>query len=220
MSERVLVVFPHPDDEAFSSSGTIAKLIAEGASVTYACLTLGEMGRNLGVPLIANRVTLPSIRKQELIKAAEAIGIQDLRCLGYLDKTIEFEPYEKIDAEIAAIMNEVKPHKVITFLPGYSVHPDHNATGASVVRVIANMVEDARPDVWCVGFAHNTIEDCGEPDIEVNIEPYLYQKYQSLAAHATQVNVKKMFGDFKKDYSSIVKNFGKERFWRYRFEQV
>ena len=105
MSERVLVVFPHPDDEAFSSSGTIAKLIAEGAHVTYACLTLGEMGRNLGVPLIANRVTLPSIRKQELIKAAEAIGIQDLRCLGYLDKTIEFEPYEKIDAEIAAIMN-------------------------------------------------------------------------------------------------------------------
>lgn len=218
MSERVLVVFPHPDDEAFSSSGTIAKHIAEGATVTYACLTLGEMGRNLGAPLIANRVTLPSIRKKELVKAAEAIGIQDLRCLGYLDKTIEFEPYEKIDGDIAALVEEIQPHRVITFLPGYSVHPDHNATGAAVVRVLARLPKEKRPEVWCVAFAHNTVEDCGEADIVVDIEPYLKNKYHSLAAHATQVNVKKMFGDFKKDYSTIVKNFGREHFWLYKFD--
>lgn len=218
MSERVLVVFPHPDDEAFSSSGTIAKLIAEGAHVTYACLTLGEMGRNLGVPLIANRVTLPSIRKQELHGAAKAIGIQDVRSLGYLDKTVEFEPYEKIDADIAALIAEIKPHRIITFLPGYSVHPDHNATGAAVVRVVSRLPKDEQPIVWCVAFAHHTVEDCGEPDVVINIEPYLSNKYNALAAHASQVNVKKMFGDFKKDYASIVKNFATERFWTYKFD--
>ena len=42
--ERILVVYPHPDDEAFSVSGTLAKYIDGGAHVTYACLTLGEMG--------------------------------------------------------------------------------------------------------------------------------------------------------------------------------
>jgi len=218
MTARVLVVFPHPDDEAFSSSGTIAKFIAEGATVTYACLTLGEMGRNLGVPLIANRETLPSIRKQELLNAAKAIGIQDVRCLGYLDKTIEFEPFDKIDEHIASIIEEVKPERIITFLPGYSVHPDHNATGASVIRVVAKMAKEQRPEVWCVAFAHHTVVDNGEPDVVINIEPYLYNKYQSLAAHASQVNVKKMFGDFKKDYKSIVEKFGTEHFWRYRFE--
>ena len=40
--QRILVVYPHPDDEAFSVSGTLAKYIDSGAHVTYACLTLGR----------------------------------------------------------------------------------------------------------------------------------------------------------------------------------
>ena len=52
MSEesQVLVIFPHPDDETFSSAGTLAHYIDNGVPVTYACLTLGQMGRNLGNP--------------------------------------------------------------------------------------------------------------------------------------------------------------------------
>ncbi|MBW9235268.1 PIG-L family deacetylase, partial [Leptospira santarosai] len=52
---HVLVVFPHPDDEAFGVSGTISMYIKQGIPVTYACLTLGEMGRNLGNPPFATR---------------------------------------------------------------------------------------------------------------------------------------------------------------------
>lgn len=47
---HVLMIFPHPDDETFSSAGTIASYIDNGIPVTYACLTLGQMGRNLGNP--------------------------------------------------------------------------------------------------------------------------------------------------------------------------
>ena len=39
---HVLVIFPHPDDETFSSAGTIASYIEKGIPVTYACLTLGR----------------------------------------------------------------------------------------------------------------------------------------------------------------------------------
>ena len=52
---HVLVIFPHPDDETFSSAGTIASYIEAGIPVTYACLTLGQMGRNLGNPPFATR---------------------------------------------------------------------------------------------------------------------------------------------------------------------
>ncbi len=62
--QHVLVVFPHPDDEAFGVSGTITSYIKQGTPVTYACLTLGEMGRNLGMPPFATRESLPSIRKK------------------------------------------------------------------------------------------------------------------------------------------------------------
>lgn len=217
MSEKIVVVLPHPDDEAFGISGTLAKMIAEGAHVTYACLTLGEMGRGLGKPPIANRLTLPHIRKQELIQSCQAIGIQDLRMLGFLDKTIEFEPKEIVDAAIRSIIHEIKPTLVFTFFPGYSVHPDHDATGASVIRVLSELPEAQRPAAWCVGFAHNMVEDNGEPDIEIDISDFLVQKRNSIAAHATQFQVSEMFGNEDIHSDEVKQRFGKERFWSYKF---
>ena len=68
---HVLVIFPHPDDETFSSAGTIAHYIDQGVPVTYACLTLGQMARNLGDPPIATRESLPDVREKELEAACE-----------------------------------------------------------------------------------------------------------------------------------------------------
>ncbi|MFL6561744.1 MAG: bacillithiol biosynthesis deacetylase BshB2, partial [Bacillus sp. (in: firmicutes)] len=126
---QVLVVFPHPDDEAFGVSGTIATHVQNGTPVTYACLTLGEMGRNMGNPPFTNRENLPKIRKEELKEAARVLGIQDLRMLGFRDKTIEFEDEEKLANQMLALIEDVNPSLIITFYPGYSVHPDHDATG-------------------------------------------------------------------------------------------
>ncbi|MCJ7986519.1 PIG-L family deacetylase [Priestia sp. OVL9] len=64
MEERLLIVFPHPDDEAYGAAGMITQARQKGTPVTYACVTLGEMGRNMGRPLFANRETLPQIRKK------------------------------------------------------------------------------------------------------------------------------------------------------------
>ena len=90
MERSVLVIFPHPDDEAFGVSGTIATYVKQGIPVTYACLTLGEMGRNLGNPPFATRETLPQVRKDELLASAKAMGVTDLRMMGLRDKTVEF----------------------------------------------------------------------------------------------------------------------------------
>lgn len=92
---HVLMIFPHPDDETFSSAGTIASYIENGVPVTYACLTLGQMGRNLGNPPFATRESLPYIREKELEDAMKVIGITDLRKMGLRDKTVEFEPHER-----------------------------------------------------------------------------------------------------------------------------
>lgn len=215
--QRILVVLPHPDDEAFGLSGTLAKQIDNGAQVTYACLTLGEMGRNMGIPPFANRVTLPVIRKKELQESCEAIGIQDLRMMGFHDKTIEFEDKELLDGHILKLIRELRPSLVVTFYPGYSVHPDHDATGAAVVRVIGRLPESERPLVYCMAFSRDCQEVLGKPDVLVEVSDYLEHKMKSIQAHRSQFQAAELLGSKTLKDKEIKDRFGFERFWTYRF---
>lgn len=183
---HVLVVFPHPDDEAFSSAGLIRLYRNMGVPVTYACLTLGEMGRNLGNPPFATRESLPEIRRKELQEACRVMGIEDLRMMGLRDKTVEFEDPEKLINIVKSLIDEVNPSLMITFLPGYAVHPDHEATARAVVEAVRRMPKEERPRILTVGFANNTVAEMGEPDVKINISSVKEDKVNALRAHASQ----------------------------------
>lgn len=216
---HVLVIFPHPDDEAFSVSGTLALHREAGTPVTYLCLTLGEMGRNLGNPPFATRESLPKIRKKELIDAANAIGIQDLRMLGLRDKTIEFEDDEKLTSLFTDAINELNPSLIITFYPGYSVHPDHEATARAVVRAVKRMEKKERPKLHCVAFSNNCIDELGQPDIVHDITAVEEKKVATFTAHRSQTEA--MVIDWKEKFENQDADFldwiRKERLWTYKF---
>lgn len=183
---QVLVIFPHPDDETFSSAGTLARYIDNGVPVTYACLTLGQMGRNLGNPPFATRETLPDIREKELEDAMDAIGITDLRKMGYRDKTVEFEPHEEMDAMVKSLIDELQPSVIISFYPKFAVHPDHEATAEAVVRTVERMPKAERPCLQLVAFSNDAPEKLGEPDILNEISEYKDVKLRAFEAHASQ----------------------------------
>ncbi len=219
MSEHVLVVFPHPDDEAFSSSGTIASYTRRGVPVTYVCLTLGEMGRNMGSPVFANRETLPLIRKKELEDACNVLGIRDLRLWGLRDKTVEFEDEQLLAERIGAVIEEIHPTLIITYYPGYSVHPDHEACGAAVIRAVKQLPEAKRPVVYCVAFSKNCVEHLGEPDVVNDVRDYFEQKIAAIQSHRSQseamfTQIAQKIAD--KDHE-ILERFAIERFWIYPF---
>ncbi|WP_028530770.1 bacillithiol biosynthesis deacetylase BshB2 [Paenibacillus sp. HW567] len=216
--QRILVVFPHPDDESFVAAGTLAKYIEGGAEVTYACLTLGEMGRNMGIPPFASRVTLPGIRKEELTASSNAIGIQDLRMLGFHDKMIEFEDQQLLDNTVKALLKELNPSLVITFYPGYSVHPDHDATGAAVIRTISQLPVGERPLVHCNAFSSNHEQMIGKADVTVDVTAFLAKKMASIQAHRTQFQAAELVGNRELTDEEIRYRFGTEQFWTYRFD--
>ncbi|MEK3877668.1 bacillithiol biosynthesis deacetylase BshB2 [Paenibacillus sp. FSL M7-0420] len=212
---RILVVFPHPDDEAFAAAGTLAQYIERGAEVTYACLTLGEMGRNMGIPPFANRVTLPEIRREELRASCQAIGIQDLRMLGFHDKMIEFDDPRLLEDTMLSLLRELTPSLVITFYPGYSVHPDHDATGAAVIRAVRQLPPAERPVVHCVAFAIGHEEHIGLPDVHVDVTAYLDKKMASIQAHRSQYQAAELVGNQELTAEDIQLRFGQEAFWTY-----
>jgi N-acetylglucosamine malate deacetylase 2 len=217
--KHVLVVFPHPDDEAFGVSGTIATYVGMGTPVTYACLTLGEMGRNMGNPIFANRETLPLVRKKELQDAAAALGIADLRMMGLRDKTVEFEEEEKLVGMMTSLLEELNPSLVITFYPGYSVHPDHEATGRAVVEAVSRISEETRPKLHCVAFSKGHEESIGKPDVVNRITDVLTKKMAALRAHRSQTEqmARELEEKLEKGDEQIVNWIQNERFWTYKF---
>src|SRR5690625_5984537 len=102
--KHVVIVYPHPDDESFGTAGTIMQLRKKEVPVTYLCGTLGEMGRNMGSPNIANRETLPHIREKELADACKYLDI-DYKLLGYFDKMIEFEDQKRSEEHTSELQS-------------------------------------------------------------------------------------------------------------------
>ncbi|WP_349421082.1 bacillithiol biosynthesis deacetylase BshB2 [Staphylococcus felis] len=219
---HILVIFPHPDDETFSSAGTLAQYSDQGVPITYACLTLGQMGRNLGNPPMATRESLPHIREKELEKAAQAIGITDLRKMGLRDKTVEFEPHDEMDQMIQNLIDETNPSTIISFYPGYAVHPDHEATAESVVRTVERIDTHKRPKLHLVAFSNDAVEALGEPDIVNDISAYKTRKYHAFKAHQSQTgpfleqlaNPKANASGAPKEAEAFLTT---ETFWTYQF---
>lgn len=135
----LLACFAHPDDEAFSTGGTIARYAAAGVHVVLVCSTRGEAGE-ISDPSLATPETLGQVREDELRCAAENMGIAELVFLDYCDSGMHGSPQnddprayinasdEEVVAKLVEVIRRVKPHVVITFEPfgGYG-HPDHIA---------------------------------------------------------------------------------------------
>lgn len=138
-SQRLLVFFAHPDDEVFSCGGVMALNKQRGIHNTLVCATKGEAGEISSTDL-ATPENLGSVREQELIAAANHMGIDDLHFLGYRDSGMAGTPenehpaaYAKADASavvprLVRFIRTVRPQVIITFDPtgGYG-HPDHIA---------------------------------------------------------------------------------------------
>jgi N-acetyl-1-D-myo-inositol-2-amino-2-deoxy-alpha-D-glucopyranoside deacetylase len=142
----LLLVHAHPDDETINNGATMARYVAEGASVTLLTCTLGEEGEIL-VPeleqLAADQADqLGGYRIGELRAAMAALGVTDFRFLGgagrYRDSGMMGTPANEharafwnadLDEAVAhavSVVRELRPQVVVTYDEngGYG-HPDH-----------------------------------------------------------------------------------------------
>lgn len=167
---RALFVHAHPDDEAITTGGTIAALVAAGADVRVVTCTLGEEGEVLGeqfAGLVVDQADqLGGYRISELATALRALGVARPRFLGgagrWRDSGMAGTPSaehprafvrsgsEAVD-ELTTVLEEFRPQLVVTYDPdgGYG-HPDH----IRAHQIVHAAVEEAthRPDrlAWTV----------------------------------------------------------------------
>lgn len=145
MTERVLFVHAHPDDESISTGATIATLVDRGASVTVLTLTRGERGDVIPADLqhlVDAPEQLGSAREAELAEAMRILGVTDHRILGNPDARWQGrEPRRYVDSGMSWGKRGAQASGILD--------PDSlTAAGAGEVAAdIAAVLIDVEPDV-------------------------------------------------------------------------
>jgi LmbE family N-acetylglucosaminyl deacetylase len=137
MTQTILAVLAHPDDESFGLGGTLALYANKGYDTYYVCATRGEAGTVDEEHLKGFKDTA-ELRTNELNRAAKILGLKDVFFLGYRDSGMPGmednkhpnaqinHSIDEVAGKVVKYIRELKPDIVLTFDPigGYK-HPDH-----------------------------------------------------------------------------------------------
>ncbi|WP_426996386.1 PIG-L deacetylase family protein [Pseudarthrobacter sp. N5] len=153
--ERVLCFTAHPDDIDFGAAGTIAAWTAAGVQVSYCLMTDGDAG---GFDP-ADREEIIALRTAEQQRAAELVGVSDVRHLHQRDGYLE--PSHEVIRGVVRLIREIRPDVVVAMHPERNwtriqkSHPDHLAVGEAVTRAVYPAVENpfAYPELAEAGLA-------------------------------------------------------------------
>ncbi|MGP3770647.1 PIG-L family deacetylase [Streptomyces sp. SDT5-1] len=233
MTERpltLMAVHAHPDDEATSTGGVLARYAAEGVRTVLVTCTDGGCGDGPGGVKPGEHGHDPeavaAMRAQELKASCEVLGISHLETLDYADSgmigwpsneapgSFWQTPVPEAAARLADLMRRYEPDVVVTYDEnGFYGHPDH--IQANRITMAALDLIDFSPKVYWTTMPHSGMRKFGEimrefnedmpepdpaevaemekiglPDEEittwVDTSAYSDQKFDSLAAHASQ----------------------------------
>jgi LmbE family N-acetylglucosaminyl deacetylase len=157
LPESILILAPHPDDEALMTAGVIRQAVAQGVKLT---VCVASNGAYLDID-----GTRAAVRRAESLSALSLLGIaeRDARFLGYPDTGMEpelsffynlygngaYETYRKADfeRELDALLEETKPKLVITSSP-WDMHGDHVGLYHFAMDAVSRLPQENRPEVW------------------------------------------------------------------------
>jgi LmbE family N-acetylglucosaminyl deacetylase len=192
---RVLVVTAHPDDVDFGAAGTVARWVDAGIAVTYCVITDGDAG---GFDPAVPRSEIPGIRRAEQVAAAAAVGVTDVRFLGYRDG--ELTVTHGLRRDLSRVIREVRPDRMLIQSPERNwsriaaSHPDHMAAGDAAIQAVypdarnpfahPSLLDDEGLEAWSVRevwvMAHPQV------DHYVDVTDTFDRKVAALRAHESQ----------------------------------
>ena len=139
-----MFVHAHPDDESSKGAATMARYAKEGHRISVVTLTDGGAGDILNPamdrPGVAERMT--DVRREELARALEIIGVSDHWSFGYPDSGYveEFDgdgsrladdaffnvDIDEVVGRLVELIRRERPHVLLTYPEGGGYpHPDH-----------------------------------------------------------------------------------------------
>lgn len=138
----------HPDDEMYSTFGTVALHRADpGFRLVVLHATDGEAGQ-VAPGVVVGPDGLGAHRRREDAEAWAAVGHPPDRhvWLGHPDGAVDRVPVGTLTAQVGAFLADERPDVVVTFGPdGVTGHPDHVAVGLATTAAFHAVRADGGP---------------------------------------------------------------------------
>jgi LmbE family N-acetylglucosaminyl deacetylase len=223
-NDKILILAPHPDDEAISSSGVIQEAIKVGAKVKIVYLTNGEYNQESFLfyekrPLILRSqfLELGKIRMSEAENAMAVLGLKkdDLIFLGYpdfgtMDILVEHWDKNKPYSNILENISSVPYDKCLSYQKPY--------IGQNILNDLESIIKDFQPNKIIVSNPADLNRDhqalyvylrVALLDLKNDLKDY--PKIYTYLVHARNWPIPKGLNkDYQLNVTSNIKNFGDE----------
>lgn len=182
MSNRVLVLSPHPDDDAIGCGGALCQHVANGDQVKLVVLTSGEAGGHGR----QDRAQTQRLREAEALAACAIIGIDDTEFWREPDGALQVT--DGLLSRLAATIEEWKPGYI--YAPhAAEMHGDHQASAELLRLALKSLAGGARP---CVIRLYEVWTPMQEIDEVVDISDFVPRKLAAIRQHETQISVMRL----------------------------
>lgn len=134
--KKLMIIFPHPDDETMATGGLLLKAAEYGWETVVFTLTKGEAGQCY---ISKNLKTLSEIRTYELKSALRILKSSKLILGNFSDSKVRNQAVE-VKKWVKAIINDENPSVVVTYDPsGFTGHPDHISLSVIVLQIFKEL---------------------------------------------------------------------------------
>ncbi|MEU1754093.1 PIG-L family deacetylase [Micromonospora matsumotoense] len=188
MAERgltLMAVHAHPDDEATSTGGVLARYAAEGITTVLVTCTDGRCGDGPGGVKPGepghDPAAVVAMRQEELEASCAALKVSHLETLGYADSGMMGWPNNELPGafwttpvveaadRLAELIRRYRPDVVVTYDEnGFYGHPDH--IQAHRITMAAVAMTDIPAKVYWTTIPHTAFAEFGRVMKELGVE--------------------------------------------------
>lgn len=180
MTNKVLIISPHPDDLEIGMGGTVAKMVKEGTAVTSLVVTDGRGSTNV---FSCDEDELAGIREKEVMRSCEILGVHSLEMLR-LSNVRDYKNLSVLSERFAELIESNCFDEVFLPHPEKDKHQTHRVVSGLFLETMERIlpVKNDLCSCWCYEVwtpfdTYERIED---------ITGFINLKSDAIDAHVSQ----------------------------------
>ncbi len=203
-NKKMLVVFPHPDDESVMAGGLIMRAISLGFEVTVLTITEGNRGK---IHVSGKGRSVAEIRREEMAQAMSLLGVSDWVMWKFDDGKLKIRNVWK--KRLRKFILATNPGVIVSYdLSGVTGHPDHISLAREVLKIVRG-----NPQIKLLWSTF-------EAEWRGKIVNMAVEKYLTRAEYLMEMGLRESFKKWRGAFSHKsqgLKGFMRQPWWRLSF---